>query len=166
MNFLNKIEENFEKFSKRNAFCIKERFFTYGELNEVCLRIVDLLKKNISGIQNNVGIITYDDLETYASVLALWFTENIFVPINPRNPWARNADIIKQAGINTILTSNDDGSEILKSENLKVLKTINLKPKSGYLIEKDIDPENILYLLFTSGSTGKPKGVPISYRIF
>ncbi len=170
MAFLDRIEENFDKFRERNAFCIKERFFTYGELNEVCSGIVDLVKKNINGKQNRVGILTYDDLETYASVLALWFTGNIFVPINPRNPDARNVEIINQAGINTVLTSYGTISDLFKSQNLKVLNTKNLESVPGILYKNDRasknnrDADNILYLLFTSGSTGKPKGVPISFR--
>jgi D-alanine--poly(phosphoribitol) ligase subunit 1 len=181
MAFLEKILENFERFRERNAFYIKERFFTYGELNDVCLMIVDLITKNISGKQNTVGVITYDDLETYASVLALWITGNIFVPVNPRNPYARNADIIKQAGINTVLASDESASHTYQSGNLKVLKTKNLESGTGvsnkndqeykndrtYKInwesENNKEADNILYLLFTSGSTGKPKGVPISF---
>jgi amino acid adenylation domain-containing protein len=176
MTFLDKIAENFYKFRERNAFCIKERFFTYGELNKLCCEIVDLIKKNVDGKQNTVGVITNDDLETYASVLALWFTGNIIVPINPRNPDARNADIIKQAGINTVLTTERTISDLFKSQSLKVLKTKNLKSGPEILYKNDQisknhrasknnrEADNILYLLFTSGSTGKPKGVPIGFR--
>ena len=170
MNFLEKIAENFERFEDRNAFCIKEQFFTYGELNELCCGIVDIIKKNISGKQNTIGVITYDDPETYASILALWFTGNIFVPINPRNPETRNIDIIKQAEIKTVLTSVGIISNLVKSQNVKVLKTKDLATGSGILYENqrafknNQDADNIFYLLFTSGSTGKPKGVPISFR--
>ena len=194
MTFLDQIESNFEKFKERHAFCIKERFFTYGELHEVCFGIVDLVRKNISEKQNTVGVITNDDLETYASILALWITGNIYVPINPRNPEARNADIIKQAGIKTVLASDGCVSDLYKSQELNLLNTKNPEPgkaisyKNNPVVKNDLiaknDPEdknnkadendsrsksnhdhhNILYLLFTSGSTGKPKGVPISYR--
>jgi amino acid adenylation domain-containing protein len=170
MTFLDKIAENFEKFRARNAFCIKEQFFTYRDLSDVCYEILDIIKKNIKGKQNAIGVITYDDVETYASILSLWFTGNIFVPINPRNPEARNIDIIKQAGIKTVLTSGGIVGDLVKSQNVKVLKTKNLATRSGILyknqrvFKNNQDADNILYLLFTSGSTGKPKGVPISFR--
>jgi D-alanine--poly(phosphoribitol) ligase subunit 1 len=164
MTFLDKIEDNFKRFKNRNAFNIQERYYTYGELEAICSGIEDLVKNNLSGKQNVIGIITYDDPETYASVFALWFTENIFVPINPRNPVSRNKDIIEQAGINTVFTSNELDNNILKFENLKVFNTKNIEGGKRLRNSERRDTDNILYLLFTSGSTGKPKGVPISLR--
>lgn len=167
MPFLHQILVNFKRYKNRNAFCIKENFFTYGELQEVVQRVVHLIQSHIPGRQNSIGIITNDDIETYSSIIALWFTRNIFVPLNPRNPVSRNVEIIKKAGIKTVLTSGTSGDHTLKSGNIQIIETKGKKLRSmqPYLSAPDKAPNNdILYLLFTSGSTGVPKGVPISYK--
>jgi D-alanine--poly(phosphoribitol) ligase subunit 1 len=164
MTFLDKIEDNFKRLRDRNAFNIQERYYTYGKLEAICNGIEDIIRNNTSGKQNVIGVITYDDPETYASVFVLWFTENIFVPLNPRNPVSRNKDIIELAGIKAVLTSNEVDAGIFKYEDLKVFNTKNIE--AGYRLPhtERRNPDDILYLLFTSGSTGRPKGVPISLR--
>ena len=164
MSFLKHIADNFTRFKDRRAFYIRERFYTYGQLESVCSSIAGIINKNISGRQSTVGVIGYDNLETYASVLALWFTGNIFVPLNPRNPEARNIEIIKQAGIKSILTSDGIAGNSLISENASIIITKNLERNPGGSLKNEIGDNDILYLLFTSGSTGTPKGVPISAR--
>jgi D-alanine--poly(phosphoribitol) ligase subunit 1 len=162
MFFLDKIYENFDRFKDRNAFFIGEKFFTYGDLDKVVRVTGNLIQSNIPGRQNPIGVITTDDLETYGSILAIWFTRNIFVPLNPRNPVSRNMEIIKQAGIHVILTSGTTDDHPLKTKDIAIIGTKEQNVKSYLPVSDKGTPEDILYLLFTSGSTGIPKGVPIS----
>src|SRR4030043_747752 len=164
MSFLKHIDENFNRFKDRNAFYIGESFFTYAELDRATRSIASIILKNIKGKQNTIGVITYDSLQTYASILAIWLTRNIFVPLNPRNPEARNAEIIKQAGINSILTSEMVTEISLENDNTKIFSTKKpIKDLHASLPDEGKD-DDILYLLFTSGSTGVPKGVPINLK--
>jgi amino acid adenylation domain-containing protein len=164
MSFLKHIVENFIRFKDRNAFYIGESFFTYGELERATRSIASIILKNIKGKQNTIGVITYDSLQTYASIFAIWLTRNIFVPLNPRNPAARNVEIIKQAGINSILTSEMVTEISLENDNTKIFST--KKPVKDLLasLPDEGKDDDILYLLFTSGSTGVPKGVPINLK--
>jgi D-alanine--poly(phosphoribitol) ligase subunit 1 len=164
MTFLDKIKENFNRYKDRNAFFIGERFFTYGELDKVVRAIGNIIQSHVPGRQNQIGVITGDDLETYASILAIWFTRNIFVPLNPRNPVSRNLEIIKQAEIHTILTSGSYMDHPLKTRDTQIIGTKDPNLKSYLPVPDKGTHKDILYLLFTSGSTGIPKGVPISHE--
>jgi D-alanine--poly(phosphoribitol) ligase subunit 1 len=165
MSFLNKIVENFTRFKDRNAFYIGERFFTYGELGRATRSAVSIILDNIKGKQNTIGVITNDDLETYASILAVWFTGNIFVPLNPRNPAARNMEITRQAGIKSILTSEMISEHSLNNNNnTKIFSTKDPGKYFRASLPDNGTDNDILYILFTSGSTGIPKGVPISLK--
>src|SRR4030043_492478 len=164
MSFLKHIDENFNRFKDRNAFYIGESFFTYAELDRATRSIASIILKNIKGKQNTIGVITYDSLQTYASILAIWLTRNIFVPLNPRNPAARNAEIIKQAGISSILTSEMIPEISLENDNTKIFST--KKPAKDLLasLPDEGKDDDILYILITSCSTGVPKGVPINLK--
>lgn len=164
MSFLDKIHENLVRFKDRNAFFIEERYFTYGELGDAVNKVQNLLQKNVIGRQNTIGIITNNDLEAYASIIAAWFTRNIFVPINPRNPVQRNLEIIKQAGVHTVLTSGETTDHPLKSKGITIIGTKDPNVRSYIPVPDKGTDADIVYLLFTSGSTGKPKGVPINRK--
>jgi amino acid adenylation domain-containing protein len=164
MSFLEQIIGNFTRYKDRNAFYIKDHYFTYGELDEGVQKVVNLIQGHVPGRQNTIGVITYDDIDTYSTILAIWLTRNIFVPLNPRNPVDRNMEIIRKAGIKTILTSGQSLNHPLKKRNIEIIETKGQKVKLYPGIPDKGTRKDILYLLFTSGSTGTPKGVPISYE--
>ena len=148
-----------QKFSDRNAFYIDEEFFTYKHLEESISKIRFQLIDNQDDI---VGLVANDDLETYASIFALWVEGKAYIPLEPTAPAERNQTIIEQANIKTILNSSDDLQLV---ENRNTISTKNLKPvelKHQDILFKEISDQKMAYILFTSGSTGTPKGVPIT----
>lgn len=164
MSFLDTILNNFTLHRNRNAFCIKEKFYTYGDLYKKVQDLTSLIRDEITGRQNTIGVLTGDDLETYASILSVWFTGNIFVPLNPRSPSARNNEIIRLAGINNILISDTYPDHSLLKDDTRLINTRKQKKHPPLSILEEGGDDDILYLLFTSGSTGVPKGVPISFK--
>ena len=154
--FLNSIQE----FSDRNAFCINKEYFTYKHLEESISKIRFQLIDNKDDI---IGLVTNDDLETYASIFALWFEGKAYIPLNPTAPIERNQVIIDQVNVKTILDSSYGSLQLL--ENAQTVSTKNLKSvelNHHDVLSKKIDNQKIAYILFTSGSTGTPKGVPIT----
>ena len=151
---LQKILNNIIKYNKNLAFYIKEQSYSYTNFKEKIVGIQqELLKKNIS--KNDLVIVyIYNDLETYASILAIWFSGATFIPINPKHPKNRNQRILTQINIAIQLSSNNKDKNCLCTKPLQSNR--NIKNQSF--------TEQILYILFTSGSTGKPKGVPISHK--
>jgi len=158
--FLKAIQE----FTDRNAFYISEKFYTYRRLEESISKISFQLIDNKDDI---VGLIANDDLETYASVFALWLLGKAYIPLNPTTPAERNQTIVDQADVKTILNSLGDlqlfentTTVSTKSSNSQV--PVELSYQELLHKNKNINDQKTAYILFTSGSTGVPKGVPIT----
>ena len=153
--------KNINVFSDRNAFCINEFFYTYKQFGEyiskIRLSLKELEKENLY-----FGLVVNDDIETYASIFALWLEGKAYVPLHPKQPLERNVEIISQMNIQKIM---DSSKETLYTE-YEVVSTTELKFENTLLNIDQYGEETSVYILFTSGSTGKPKGVMISQKIW
>ncbi len=153
-NLQNSIQSNYEN----NALCLNEVFYSYKDFAQEISNIRHALKKHTKKNELNIGLVTNNDVQTYASIIALWLEGKAYVPLNPDFPIERNTSIIQQANILTILDSSDgvtfDGNQTILTKKLP-LTEINLIPE-------DVSGDSLGYILFTSGTTGTPKGVPIT----
>lgn len=154
---LNPLFEAVDKFALNSAFCINEKFYTYEEFATSISKIRAAIQKQEANI-GNIGLVVNDDIETYASIFAIWLEGYAYVPIHPQQPRERSVEIISQADVHLLIDSTGNqgynrialiDSSILKDEE------INLK-------YKQVPDDTLSYILFTSGSTGKPKGVQIT----
>lgn len=162
---LNPIRHSFEVFPDRNAFCIAGKFYTYRDLAYRVSAIRTQLQC-YSAKEKILPLAIHDDIDTYASIVALWMEGKSYVPLHPNQPLDRNLNIIDQVDAHCIIDSFENSMFIdwaEKSDN----HTIILSSKAIY--EKlNLDEwrmahlDDLAYVLFTSGSTGTPKGVMIS----
>jgi amino acid adenylation domain-containing protein len=151
--------DSVKKFADNNAFCIKESFYSYHDFAKHISRIQRAIQTNVT-TNSNIGLVVNDDIETYASIFAIWLEGFTYVPLHPRQPHERNEEIIKQADIDIVLDSRVE-SEFQKQA---VINSSLLTSDEINLSQKFIPDEALAYILFTSGSTGKPKGVQISRK--
>ena len=154
---LEPVLNSIRQYGDRNAFCINEEFFTYKQLGECISKIrkslIDADFKN-----SNVGLVINDDIESYASIFALWLEGYGYVPLHPNWPLERCMDIVGQVRLDLILDSSHES----RFNGVNIISTNTLEFESDILNIKDgISDEAIAYILFTSGSTGKPKGVQL-----
>ena len=155
---LTPVLESIEKYPRRNAFCIDESFYTYEMLSKRISAITEALN-TCSFNKQQVGLVINDDLDTYASIFALWLKGLCYVPLHPGWPLDRCEEICEQVGLDLILDSSiktryEDGKNVLMTSSLK-------DSDKPYEAIGDVDEEELAYILFTSGSTGKPKGVQL-----
>ncbi len=141
-----------------NAFFIKEKYFTYGDLAKMVSGIRQLIRSGAQKGEKQIGLILNDDLETYAAIIALWMEGRAYVPLNPKSPSDRNHKVIKQADITSIIDSS--GKAVYPEFN-------TIASKGAFGPETDLYPVStadteLAYIFFTSGTTGEPKGVPIT----
>ncbi len=149
------IVNTLEADKEKNAFCIDDQFYNYAYLK----RRVAAIRKALSKVERkNIGLVANDDINTYASILALWMEGKCYVPLHPGQPLDRCLDIIEQVGITTIL----DSSENTRYTNHEIINTATLTDETEMAQPVKTSDESLAYILFTSGSTGRPKGVPIT----
>lgn len=148
-----------EKFGSRNAFYIDDHFYTYLEFAGIISSIrYSIQQEEVT--DGKVGLVANNDIETYASIFAIWLEGYAYVPLHPKNPVERDLEIIDQAGLRLLLDSSPKSSvakvRTLNSKNLKSVP-VNIQPKP-------VSDYSLAYILFTSGSTGIPKGVQITRK--
>jgi D-alanine--poly(phosphoribitol) ligase subunit 1 len=148
---IRELTASFETHADRNAFCIDDVYYTYGQLSALVRRIRAKMARAGGSRTRTVGIVTTNTIDTYASIIACWSSGYAYVPLHPTNPEERTRTIIKEAGVDLVLDPAA-GQEELTSEPATDLPVVIP------------DDDQLLYILFTSGSTGVPKGVPITYK--
>lgn len=158
MQLFENLFEVLTRFSHRNAFMIREVFYTYSDLYKTVARIREEIAATTTDSEKNIGLVANDDLETYASILALWFEGKGYVPLSPELPKERNENIISQAFLRTVIDSSET---VLFSKN-QVIATKNMRSEAAMSAPKNTPDDALAYILFTSGTTGVPKGVPIT----
>lgn len=154
--------QNCYVFPHKNALFINGVHHTYAQLlvkvHSIYTQIVNQEKK-----YDRIGVYCTDDLNTYASILAVSAYGAAFVPLNSNFPLTRNLTIIESASIELILNTIIDTFQI---DNI-ICVTISNDPVeihydiTFYQFDRKSD-QDLAYILFTSGSTGRPKGVPIT----
>ncbi|MBR1785733.1 MAG: AMP-binding protein [Paludibacteraceae bacterium] len=133
-------------YSSLNSFYINGNFYTYRQF----ANRISAIRSVIRSAEKNEkiwGLALHDDLNTYASIFALWMEGKAYVPLHPSWPTDRIESIKEQVGCTNILDSCDAPYTIDLTDNW---------------IEASDD--DLAYILFTSGSTGMPKGVQISRK--
>lgn len=152
------LQKALENHKKRNAFFINGFFYSYADLVQSISKIRKSIQVNITETEKNVGLITNDDLETYASIIALWLEGKAYVPLSQEIPKDRNRNNILQADIKTII----DSSDVPLFPELNCIPSKNLRETKINIIPKKTLGSDSAYILFTSGTTGQPKGVVIT----
>jgi D-alanine--poly(phosphoribitol) ligase subunit 1 len=170
---INFIKRCFKNLESKNIFYkyFNERK-TYRDLKRYYLKFKSLIKSE------RLKIVTFSDktFEMYASVVSIFFSNNIWVPLSSSLPTERLIEILKNSKINIILIENT--SKLLNDKKLKKfikfskIKIISYSEINNHKADKDnfeipkFDFHSMSMIYFTSGSTGSPKGVCITYNNF
>jgi D-alanine--poly(phosphoribitol) ligase subunit 1 len=153
---LNTLVDVVKQYGDNNAFCINGNFYTYNQFAQHISKI----RQALQTAQNkslNIGLVANDDVETYASIFAIWLQGLAYVPLHPQQPVQRSLEIISQANIDLVINSANNNLFL----SVKTIESSGLT-FTELMLQPEPAPDNALaYILFTSGSTGKPKGVPI-----
>jgi amino acid adenylation domain-containing protein len=161
---IERIIASFSTHAQRDAFCIQGRFFSY---DQVAAKVSDIRRSFMQRVQSlnprHIGVMIHDDFESYCSCIAVLLSGCGYVPLNPLVPASRILEIIGQARVTIILSSDrGDAERLPPGHGRELIFTSELpscRERLDFPAGHNDDPA---YVIFTSGSTGKPKGTPIS----
>lgn len=104
--------------------------------------------------------------ELVYAILAIIQCGAAYLPLDHEYPSKRVEYMMEDSGAKYLLTSKELSLRLPKCSNTilidHAMESLDKYPTTK--LEKDVNPENVLYLLYTSGSTGKPKGAKITHK--
>lgn len=181
----------FNKYKEKTAIRTNKEDISYSTLYKRSCIIANYISKKK---YQKVAILGYRSVNVYAVILASIFTNQTYVPLNPRFPVNRTIEMILDSDVDAIIVckecaaylkkllkeakidkdiiveSSDDFSVQLsedQSENITSLNFNRTETTEKILLTPCAFDENKpIYVIYTSGTTGKAKGVIVSYFHF
>jgi len=156
-SILDIFEQTAERHFDRRALADEERALTFGQARSLARQFAG----RITTAAPCVGVMAHRNVYTVPLFFGAAYTNRCYVPLDPEMPAEKRQKIIKNAGIDQILTVCPRDRDLLG-------------PAATVLDPADFDPDaevpcpalhgdNPLYIIYTSGSTGTPKGVVKSH---
>ena len=139
---------------------------TYRELDERSERLARLLQD--LGILEETIVALYLDRSTalIVALFAILKSGAAYLPLDPDHSPRRNADMLKQAEAQFVVTSQAL-RETIPPSSARVICIDSQSRRTDEMPSPDqgnVRPGNLAYVVFTSGSTGAPKAVLVEHR--
>ncbi|RAI89565.1 amino acid adenylation domain-containing protein [Paenibacillus pabuli] len=165
------IPQMFEEISLRypdeTAVLFDKESMSYKELNAEATRISHMLID--LGVQPSqcIGVFMDRSFDLISCMLGILKSKAIYVPLSVEYPEERIDYIIKDAGINVVITQGNLKPSIKNINELTILDINQIGEAALSSPDRlNLSPYNAddtAYILYTSGTTGYPKGVAIKH---
>ena len=176
-----------KRYPNKIAVYHREEMMTYGDLNDISDKLSIALIENGVKKGDRVGIYLVKSISSIVSIYGILKAGAVYVPLDPASPISRLQYIIKNCGIEYLITSNEKFKKlhrtITEDHPLKMavitgkskidgipspIRTIPwtavVEAKYNENPNLEVIETDLAYILYTSGSTGMPKGVMISHQ--
>lgn len=165
MNVLQYIEKASREYPNKTAVSSAEQSFTFAELRASAGVLAARLYREGSG--RPIGVFANRTAATAVWYLAVLYSGNHYVPLDPDVPTDKLKAIIDDCGLVTII-GDDCNTDKVRDAGFVEEFIIPDEPTGGECdalseIHHVIDDDDPAYIIYTSGSTGKPKGVVKSH---
>jgi amino acid adenylation domain-containing protein len=134
---------------------------TYRQLDDRAAAIASRLVRAGAGPGTVVAVLLDRTPDLVAALLGILKSGAAFLPLDPRQPAARNSFCISDAGASIVLTDR----QLPTGWDPDTATVINLgEPWPTAACHVAVSPSDLAYVMYTSGSTGRPKGVLVEHR--
>lgn len=161
------IEAQVERTPEASAVVYQEQRLSYRELNARANQLAHYLRKLGVGPEFLVGICMERSLMMMVALLGILKAGGAYVPLDPAYPEKRLAFMIRDSGLQLLITHQPLDTNLSGQVEKVVLLDRDWSVVSRESPENpptESGRENLAYVIYTSGSTGVPKGVQICHR--
>src|SRR5205807_5220901 len=138
------------------------RRVTYQELEARANGLAHQLRALRAGPGAVVGLCLNRSSEMIVGALGILKAGAAYLPMDPDTPAERLAFILRDAGVQILVTQE---TELGRGIEVVHLDALGGSPRTGHRRPPAvaITGDDIAYVIYTSGSTGQPKGVQITH---
>jgi amino acid adenylation domain-containing protein len=140
---------------------------TYAALEAGANRLAHHLRRLGVGPETRVGVCAERSPELVVALLGTMRSGGAYVPLDPSYPSERLSYMLRDAGVQVLLTQERllerlprmEADLVCLDRDRERIAAESADPPSA-----PSDPDGLAYVIYTSGSTGAPKGVQVSHR--
>ncbi|KAA0944446.1 non-ribosomal peptide synthetase [Pseudomonas sp. ANT_H14] len=147
--------------SERTALVWQDASLTFAQLHTQANRLAHYLRDKGVGPDVCVAIAAERSPQLLIGLLAILKAGGAYVPLDPDYPAERLAYMLKDSGVQLLLTQTHLLEQLPVAEGVCVIAMDSLKLDSwpSHAPGLHLNGDNLAYVIYTSGSTGQPKGV-------
>jgi amino acid adenylation domain-containing protein len=134
---------------------------TYRQLDDRAAAIASRLVDAGAGTGSIVAVLMDRTPDLIATLLGILKSGAAFLPLDPRQPVARNSFSVNDAGASMIVTDRDLPADWEAGAATVIDLRESWLPGA---CDVAVSPSELAYVIYTSGSTGRPKGVLVEHH--
>lgn len=160
------IERRVQQAPDAVALMFGRQKLSYAELNRRSNQLAHRLIALGVTPEVRVGIAFERSMDVVAGMLAILKAGGAYVPLDPAYPAERLNYMMRDSGIELLLTQSATASSLPVVDGIDVMQIdelcLSMEPEHDPAVS--VHPDNLAYVIYTSGSTGKPKGAQLCHR--
>lgn len=158
---INEFERQVRRFPDKIAIIHNDAKITYGELNELAIKVGSVLISAGVSKGDKVAIDLKRGISYIAVIFGILKIRGIYVPLDFDFPQSRKEYILNDCQSKIIITESDVEYNNYKKINWDQILEASFSNNlvSDYHLAGSLD--EVVYIMYTSGTTGFPKGVQV-----
>jgi amino acid adenylation domain-containing protein len=147
------------------AVQVGDTTLTYRQLDDRAAAIASGLVQAGAGPGTVAAMLLDRTPDLVAAILGILKSGAAVLPLEPRQPTARNAFYINDVGAKIVVTDRElpPGADAVAASVINLSEAGPHAPRPGAR-SSTVSCADLAYVIYTSGSTGRPKGVLIEHR--